>query len=121
MTRMLGIASLLLVAWSVEAAARCSVPRIHTFNNQTVDGQMTVSSGAPCRIMLKHSAGPTYSAEIVQRPSHGTATVDGSNRIVYRSHPGFVGSDAFTYARRGESKGGDAVTRTVRVSVNVTP
>jgi hypothetical protein len=119
--RTLGLACLMLVAWGVEADARCSVPFIRTFDNQAVDGRMTVSSGAACPIKLKYSAGPTYSAHIVQRPSQGTATVDGSNRIVYRSRPGFVGSDSFTYARSGEGRGGNAVRRTVRVAVTVTP
>jgi len=121
MTRVLGVACLLLIACCAEAAARCSVPRIATFNNQTGDGHMTVSSGAPCSIKLKHSRGPTYGAHIVQRASNGTVAVDGSNRIVYRSRPGYVGSDSFTYARTGESRVGDAVTRTVRIRVTVTP
>ena len=121
MNKALGLACLILLALNVEAAARCSVPLIHTFNNQTVDGRMTVTSGAPCSIRLRFSAGPTYSAEVVQRPSNGTATVDGRNRIVYRSRAGFVGNDAFTYARRGESIGGSAVVRTVRVAVIVIP
>ena len=82
---------------------------------------MTVSSGTPCRIKLKRSRGPTYSAHIVQRPSHGTATVDSSDRIVYRSRPGYVGGDSFTYARRGETQAGAPTTRTVRISVTVTP
>jgi hypothetical protein len=81
---------------------------------------MTVSSGTPCSIKLKHSRGPTYGAHIVQRASNGTVSVDGSNRIVYRSHAGYVGRDSFTYARTGESMVGNAVTRTVRIRVNVT-
>jgi hypothetical protein len=121
MTKALGPACLVLLALCAEATARCSVPLIQTLNNQTVDGRMTVTSGAPCSIRLRYSAGPTYSAEIVQRPTNGTATVDGGNRIVYRSRAGFVGSDAFTYARRGESVGGNAVVRTVRVAVFVIP
>jgi hypothetical protein len=116
----LGLIVLLAVS-SAEASARCSVPRIHTFNNQSVDGHMTVSSGARCSIKLKHSSGPTYGAHIVQRAANGTVSVDGSNRIVYRSRAGYVGSDSFSYARTGESKGGDAVTRTVRIDVTVTP
>jgi hypothetical protein len=119
--RALGLACLTLFALCVEATARCSVPLIPALNNQTVDGHMTVNSGATCRIRLLQSRGPTYSAHIVQRPSHGTATVDSSNRIVYRSSPGYVGRDSFIYARRGESAGGSPVTRTVRVAVNVTP
>jgi hypothetical protein len=88
MTKVLGFAGVILLALSVEAAARCSVPRIRTLNNQTVDGSMTVTSGAPCHIRLRNSLGPTYSAEIVQRPSNGTTNVDGRNRIVYRSRAG---------------------------------
>jgi len=121
MTKMLVLTCLALMACSAEASARCSVPRIHTFNNQSVDGHMTVSSGARCSIKLKRSRGPTYGAHIVQRASNGTVAVDGSNRIVYRSRAGYVGNDSFTYARTGESRGGDAVTRTVRVHVTVTP
>ncbi len=118
--RSLGLIILLAVC-SAEASARCSVPRIHTFNNQAVDGHMTVNSGARCSIKLKHSAGPTYGAHIVQCASNGTVTVDGRNRIVYRSRAGYVGSDSFTYARTGESRVGEAVARTVRISVTVTP
>jgi hypothetical protein len=120
MTKVLALTCLALTTWCAEASARCSVPRIHTFNNQSVDGRMTVNSGARCSIKLKHSGGPTYGAHIVQRAASGTVTVDGSNRIVYRSRTGYVGSDSFTYARTGESRVGDAVTRTVRIHVNVT-
>src|SRR5262245_47887930 len=118
--RTIALVCLVLIACCAEASARCSVPRIHTFNNQSVDGHMTVNSGASCAIKLKHSRGPTYGAHIVQRASNGTVTVDGSNRIVYRSRAGFVGSDSFSYARTGESTVGDAVTRTVRITVTVT-
>ena len=121
MTKVLVLSCLTLLAWCAEASARCSVPRIHTLNNQSVDGHMTVNSGARCSIKLKHSAGPTYGAHIVQRASNGTVTVDGRNRIIYRSRAGYVGSDTFAYARTGESRVGDAVTRTVRISVTVTP
>jgi len=117
----LGLACLLLMLPTVGAMARCSVPYIRTLNNQTVDGRMTVSSGDSCSIRLRRSGGPTYSASIVQRPSNGTATVDARNRIIYRSRVGFVGHDAFTYARHGESMRGGVVARTVRVAVTVTP
>ena len=121
MTKVLALTCLALTAWCAEASARCSVPRIHTFYDQVVDGNMTVNSGARCAIKVKHSRGPTYGAHIVQRASNGTVTVDGRDRIVYRSRAGYVGSDSFSYARTGESRGGDAVTRTVRISVTVTP
>jgi len=111
---------LLLMLLSAEALARCSVPYIRTLNNQTVDGRTTVSSGDSCSIRLRRSGGPTYSASIVQRPSNGTTIVDGQNRILYCSRAGFLGRDAFTYARHGESIRGNAVTRTVRIAVSVT-
>jgi len=119
MIRILGLACLLLLAWSVEAAARCSVPRFLTFNNQTVDGRMTVSSGARCTIVMRGSSGPTYSASIVQRPSHGSVSVNGY-RIVYQSQAGYVGSDAFTYARHGETTCGESAVLTVQVPVTAT-
>jgi hypothetical protein len=118
--RTIAIASFALIACCAEATARCSVPLIRTFNNQSADGHMTVSSGTPCSIKLKYSRGPTYGAHIVERAANGTVIVDGSNRIVYRSRAGYVGRDSFSYARTGENTGGNDVTRTVRVSVTVT-
>jgi len=121
MTKVSALTCLVLIACCAEAYARCSVPRIRTLNNQTVDGHMTVSSGASCSIKLKRSSGPTYGAHIVERASNGTVTADGSNRVVYRSRAGYVGTDSFTYARTGETRVGNAATRTVRISVTVTP
>ena len=62
-----------------------------------------------------------HRAEIVQRPSNGTVRVGGGDSITYTSKPGFVGSDAFAYARRGLSRGNQPVTRTIHVAVTVTP
>jgi len=120
MTKALGLACLLSLAFAVEASARCSVPYIRTFNDQTVDGRMTVSSGDRCSIRLRHSSGPTFSAEIVQRPSNGTVVIEAPHRIIYRSRAGYVGNDTFTYARRGLSTNNAPVVRTVRISVRVT-
>ena len=75
MTKPLGLACVLLLALSAEAAARCSVPRITTFENQTVDGHMQADSGRPCRIRFLSSSGPMSGVDIVQRPSHGTVQV----------------------------------------------
>jgi hypothetical protein len=120
MTRALGLGCLLSVAFAAAASARCSVPYIPTFNNQAVDGRMTVSSGDRCAIRLRHSSGPTHSAAIVQRPSHGTVVIEPLNRIVYRSRAGYAGNDSFTYARRGFDFNNTPVVRTIRVSVRVT-
>ena len=121
MRKVFALTFFLLIAFGVEAAFACSVPYIRTLNNQTVDGHMTVKSGRTCGIRLRRSSGPTFSASIVQRPSSGTVSIGASNRIVYKSRPGFVGNDAFTYARHGRDKYNSPVTRTVRVAVRVVP
>jgi hypothetical protein len=120
MTKTFAAACLILIALAVDASARCSVPYIRTFNNQTVDGRMTVSSGDRCSIKLKRSTGPTFSVDIVQRPAHGTVVIEAPHRVIYRSRAGYVGSDAFTYARRGLDINNNKSVRTVRVSVSVT-
>ena len=120
MMKALSLAFLLSLAFAAEASARCSVPYIRTFNNQTVDGRMMVSSGDRCSIRLRTSSGPTYSAEIVQRPSNGTVVIEAPHRIIYRSRAGYVGNDTFTYARRGRDINNTPIVRTVRISVRVT-
>jgi hypothetical protein len=121
MTKVLMGASFALVILAVESAFACSVPYIRTLSNQAVDGHMTARSGRPCSIRLRNSAGPTADASIVQRPANGTVSIGGGNRIIYRSRPGFVGSDAFAYARHGHDRYNSPATRTVRVSVRVMP
>ena len=110
----------LLVACSAEANARCSVPYIKTVENQTVQGRMMADSGKPCPIRFKHSSGPTFNVEIVQRPASGTLRIEGMQRLVYTSRAGFVGQDAFVFARRGLTKVGVSTVRTIEVSVTVT-
>jgi hypothetical protein len=107
--------------FSAGAASACSVPMIRTFDNQTVDGMMTVRSGRNCDIQLTFSAGPTHSVRIVQRPSNGSLQIDGRNRVIYKSRTGFVGSDSFVYSRGGMDTRNNPVTRTVRINVRVTP
>ena len=119
MTRVLGLAFAVLLAWSVEAAARCSVPLIQTFENQTVDGRMQADSGKPCRIRFRNSSGPMFSVEIMQRPVNGSVSVGEGNSVIYTSWAGYVGSDAFTYARRGQTRTGAAAMRMVRIAVTV--
>ena len=120
MTRMLGLACLVLVASAAEVSARCSVPRFQFFGNQTVDAYMTVSSGDPCSIRLRTSSGPNHSTEIVQRPSNGGVTTGAPHRVVYRSRAGYVGPDTFTFAWRGLDTRNSPSVRTVRVQVTVT-
>jgi hypothetical protein len=117
--RIAAFACLVLVAVGTQIASACSVPRIRTLDNQTVDGFMAARSGKPCGIVLRRSPGPIDRAEIAGRPSNGTVQISATNRIVYRSRPGFIGSDSFTYVRRGLDARNSAVTRTVRIAVTV--
>ena len=102
-------------------ARACSVPFIRTLDNQTVTGTMAARSGKPCNIYLQRTVGPMFTAQIVARPSHGAASVGAGNRITYVSSTGYVGSDAFTYARGGLDRHNQKVVRTVRISVTVAP
>jgi Bacterial Ig domain len=121
MTKLLGLACLMSVMFAVEASAACSAQRAPTSRNQTVDTRMRVTSGDACGYRLRDSLSPVHTIAIAQRPSNGAATVD-VNRVRYRSRPGFVGNDTFTYAMHGHSalSGSPAVWR-VRVHVTVVP
>src|SRR5215831_996270 len=101
MTRTAMIGGIALLAFGAQSALACSVPRIRTLNNQTVTGQMTTKSGQPCRINMRSSNAPTFTIEVVQRPSNGSVQLGGMQSISYRSRSGFVGNDSFTYARHG--------------------
>jgi hypothetical protein len=111
----------LALALAGTSAHACVVPFVRTFAGHTVDGTMSARSGKPCRIRLRFSRGPTTGARIVARPSNGTVSIGAGNDIVYRSRPGFVGRDQFTYERTGLGAGNAPVTRGVRVSVTVRP
>jgi hypothetical protein len=117
--RVLGSAIVLLLALSAEAAA-CGGPGIYPADNQTVDTTMQARSGEQCRLRFHSSAGPLNGFSIVQRPSHGTASI-GPLNVVYRARPGYVGSDSFIYERSGRTALGAATVRKVRVAVTVTP
>ena len=120
MTKMLGLACLMLLALSTEAAARCKMPWVRTLNGQTSNGYLTADSGKPCTIRFT-SGGPTFSTVISQQPSHGTVRVGEIGHVIYTSRAGYVGSDAFTYVRSGRGTRGGPSVRTVQVAVTVTP
>ncbi len=111
-----GIALLLVTS----APASACMPFTRWFHNQTVDGYMTVRTGKPCHLNFR-SSGPTLRTDVIARPSNGTVTLGSVGRLTYRSRPGFVGNDTFTYARRGMSSSGGAMDAKVRVQVTVTP
>jgi hypothetical protein len=57
---------------------------------------------------------------IVQRPAHGTVEI-GPLFVRYKSRPGYVGSDSFTYQRSGRTALGAPNERTVHIDVTVIP
>jgi hypothetical protein len=119
MRRVLGSAIVLLLALSAEASA-CGGGGIYPVDNQTVDTAMQVQSGQQCRIHFHSSPGPLSGFAIVQRPSHGTASI-GPLNVFYRSRPGYVGGDSFIYERSGLTALGASTVRKVRVAVTVSP
>ena len=121
MTKIMGVAVLMLLGVGIDTARACSVPFIRTLANQTVDGIMAARNGKPCTIRFGSSPGPMHSAAIMQRPSNGVVKVGTMGGIIYTSKPGFVGGDTFVYARRGLTTRSQPATRTVRVAVTVRP
>ena len=107
-----------IVVLSAPEALACRVPAIRTLDNQTVTGHMFATSGRRCSIVVRRSRGPTFSASLVTNARNGSVVV-ADGRVTYTSRPGFVGDDAFTYARRGLNNRNEPVVKTVNVAVRV--
>ena len=118
--RALGSAIVLLLGFGAEALACGAGQRIYPVDNQTVDTAMQVQSARQCRILFHSSAGPLSGFAIVQRPSHGAASI-GPFNVIYRARPRYVGGDSFIYERSGRTALGAPTVRKVRVAVTVTP
>ena len=111
----LPVAALLI---STHAEARCVVPYIRSFDNQTVQGVMYADSGKRCSIVLKNSTGPMEGMHIVSKASHGTVTASG-HQLSYVSKAGYAGEDHFTFADIGRDTLNQPTTKTVEVTVTV--
>lgn len=109
-----------LLGLAGEPASAVCAPFVRWVHNQTVDNYMTVRSGKTCSLIFR-SHGPTYQTIILVRPSHGTVSVGDVGRVIYRAHPGYVGADTFTYARRGLDSRNTPMNATIRIAVTVTP
>jgi hypothetical protein len=113
------LSCVLTMAFSAAAsAANCVVPSIRTLENQTVQGHMYAKTGKHCSIIVLGSRGPMTGARVLSSPAHGTVGVQGQH-IVYRSSPGFVGEDHFSYVRQGADSLNRPVTKGVEVTVHV--
>jgi len=118
--RVLGSAIVLLLALSAEAAACGGPVAFNMSDNQTVDTILLVRPGEQCGIHFHRSRGSMDGYAIVQRPSHGTASIDPFN-VIYRVRPGYAGGDSFIYERSGRTALGVPTVQKVRVAVTVTP
>jgi hypothetical protein len=120
MTRVLALVCFLWLGFGADAAlAACAGGHTRILANQSVNRLMTVRGGMSCVIKLSGSRGPTFGAEIVERPKYGTLVVHAPHRVVYTARAGYVGEDSFTYARKGLSPQNVPVTFSVRVAVRV--
>ena len=111
---------LVLLGLASKPASAACAPFVRWVNNQTVENYMTVRSGKTCSLIFR-SGGPTHQTVILVRPSHGTVSVGDVGRVIYRAHPGYVGPDTFTYARRGLDSRNGPMNATIRIAVTVTP
>jgi hypothetical protein len=102
---------------SADAQERCFA-RYRFSWGQQVHGSIGATSGTACRVALSMRLGPIASAEIVQRPSSGTASIAGTYGVVYRSNPGFKGSDSMVVRYRGGRTGNAQATVNFAISVN---
>jgi hypothetical protein len=83
---------------------------------QQVQGSIGARVGTACRVPINSRLGPITSAQVVQQPSSGAASIESSNGVVYRPNPGFRGSDSMTVLYRGA--GTRQATVTFAISVN---
>ncbi|MGJ4949437.1 Ig-like domain-containing protein [Bradyrhizobium sp. HKCCYLS20291] len=79
---------------------------------------MMVISGKRCSMVLVRSGGPTFTAQVLEPPSHGRAVVRGL-RVTYVSHPNYIGEDHFVYAWKGLDMINRPRTSTVEMRVQV--
>ena len=122
MIRLWGLASCALVLLSIDPAfAACRSLPMQIYANQAIERPITVRSGERCGLKLGASGGPTFGAAIVQRPAHGSASVQPPHGVIYRANPGYVGADSFTFVRKGLDRHNQPVTFTVNVAVTVVP
>jgi hypothetical protein len=121
MQRLVTLAALSFVA-ATPCRAGCHTEKFQFYFGFDVGTTMHVTSGAPCAI--KGSLGRKANVEsiaVTEPAKHGVASYNGNigyPRIVYRSSPGYKGSDTFAFSLTGKSMRRSGVA-TVHVSVDV--
>jgi len=106
-----------LIVFCADAALACDMPWMTGGARQS---WMKVQSGKPCEIVFR-SSGPIDSVQIVKRPAHGTASIGEAKKVIYRSRPGYTGSDSLAYAYAGRSSRNVPGRAVITIAVTVTP
>ncbi len=65
------------------------------------------------------ATGQTKTVVSVGQPSHGSASIDSSGKVVYSPTTGFSGTDTFTYTARNLTAGANSLASTAVVTVTV--
>lgn len=85
-----------------------------------VNGSNTTPGSATINVTANdgpgNKGGTLGTPTIVTQPSHGSATVDGSGKVIYTPTPGFYGTDTLTY-QVCETPGGLCATADVTITV----
>jgi hypothetical protein len=114
------MAPVFVLGLSATAQADNCTARFQFIFGQVRSGTMTASSGVPCDANTTRTGAKTVikSVRVTSPPKNGSASAH-STGVVYRSKPGFKGSDAFTFTVFGDGDAGSNLTATVQMSVNV--
>ena len=91
-----------------------------TAEGQTIDLEMAVRAGKPCRIRLGSSLAAISEARLLSKAAVGSVAVDGTS-VTYTAKAGFSGSDKFTWAWVGRDRWGKDNTWHIQVLVPVVP
>jgi hypothetical protein len=111
-----------LAMWTLGCAAaraECAFVRFRFMFGSDAATSMQVGSGQPCAIGVRAGARSVFeSVRVSSQASSGTVSASGASGVVYRSKPGFRGSDAFAFTVTGHGPASSGPS-TIRVSVTV--
>ena len=107
-----------LLVFCADAAIACDMPWMPF--GKKVRTWMKVQSGKPCEIWFR-SLGPMHDIQITKRPAHGTVSIGDAKKVIYRSRPGYTGSDSFSYVYSGLTSRNVPLRSEVTFTVTVTP
>jgi hypothetical protein len=87
-----------MLGLSMPAFADCATFHFRFFGHDAVTTSETLSSGDTCFHTLRNNPrrGNVFShIEVVQKPSHGTLSVNNASAFQYRSRAGYRGPDSY--------------------------